>query len=110
MPPAARLGDEHICNQHGAGPVLPECCPTVIIGGMPAAREGDICSCSCTDDPIKFGEPTVLIGGRPAARMGDATDGGIIAGGCVTVLVGSASKAACMALASEAGAAFINAS
>jgi len=75
---------------------------------MPAAREGDICKCWCTDDPIKKGEPTVLIDGIPAARKGDLTDGGTIVQGCATVLIGSSPQAACMAEAAAAGAAFVD--
>ena len=40
---------------------------------------------------IPPGAPTVLIGGRPAARMGDMTaHGGVIVMGCFTVLIGMA--------------------
>jgi uncharacterized Zn-binding protein involved in type VI secretion len=27
---------------HVGGPILPPCCPTVLIGGQPAARVGDL--------------------------------------------------------------------
>ena len=45
MPPAARVGDMHTCPMvtpppHVSGPILPPGCPTVLIGGMPAARVG----------------------------------------------------------------------
>ena len=46
--PAARLGDMHVCPMvtgvvpHVGGPILPPCCPLVLIGGMPAARVGDM--------------------------------------------------------------------
>lgn len=109
MPPAARVGDKHICKRHGEGPVIPECCPTVLIGDKPAAREGDICDCWCTEDPIKKGEPTVLIGDKPAARKGDPTDGGEIVEGCPTVFIGTPPQAACMVAAAEAGAPFVDA-
>lgn len=36
--------------------------PTVIIGGMPAARVGDMATCSGPPDTIVLGCPTVLIG------------------------------------------------
>lgn len=46
-----------------------------------------------------MGAPTVLLGGRPAARMGDMTaHGGVISLGCFTVLIGTAgstSEGAC---------------
>jgi uncharacterized Zn-binding protein involved in type VI secretion len=74
---------------HVGGPVLPAGCPTVLIGGMPAARVGDMAVCSGPPDSIVAGSATVLIGGMPAARMGDSTaHGGIIVAGCPTVLIG----------------------
>ncbi|XXT23155.1 PAAR domain-containing protein [Sorangium sp. So ce429] len=109
MPPAARLGDNHLCKRHGAGPILPACCPTVLIGDKPAARQEDICDCRYTEDPIKEGEPTVLIGDKPAARKGDPTDGGEIVEGCPTVLIGTPRSAACMVEAASAGAPFVDA-
>ena len=40
------------------------------------------------------GCPTVLIGGMPAARMGDPTShGGVIVAGCPTVIIGSSAQA-----------------
>jgi hypothetical protein len=36
--------------------------PTVIIGGMPAARMGDMAACAGSPDSIALGCPTVLIG------------------------------------------------
>ena len=36
--------------------------PTVLIGGMPAARMGDMAACSGPPDVIALGCPTVLIG------------------------------------------------
>jgi uncharacterized Zn-binding protein involved in type VI secretion len=45
--------------------------------------------CVGPPDVIAMGAPTVLIGGSPAARMGDMTaHGGSIVLGCFTVLVG----------------------
>lgn len=97
MKPAARLGDMHICPMvtpgtppipHVGGPVtIGE--PTVLIGMMPAARMGDMCTCVGPPDMIAMGSPTVLIGMKMAARMGDQTiHGGIITLGCPTVLIG----------------------
>ena len=74
-------------------------CPTVLVGGMPAARMGDMHVCPQVTPagphvggPIALGSATVLIGGMPAARLGDmATCSGppdTIAVGCPTVLIG----------------------
>ena len=74
---------------HVGGPIIPPGCPTVLIGGMPAARLGDQCTCTGPPDAIVKGSATVLIGGQPAARMGDQTShGGVIVAGCPTVLIG----------------------
>jgi uncharacterized Zn-binding protein involved in type VI secretion len=94
MPPAARVGDMHTCplsspNPHVGGPVLPPGAPTVLIGGMPAARTGDMCTCTGPPDAIVKGSATVTIGGMPAARMGDSTaHGGTILLGAPTVQIG----------------------
>lgn len=91
---AARVSDPHICpmatpNPHVGGVVAPPGCPTVLIGGMPAARVGDICICAGPPNVIVKGSSSVMIGGMPAARMGDATaHGGTLAFGCPTVLIG----------------------
>jgi uncharacterized Zn-binding protein involved in type VI secretion len=94
--PAARVSDMHTCPMttgpvpHVGGPILPPGCPTVLIGGLPAARVGDQATCVGPPDVIiPPGCPTVLIGGQPAARMGDSTaHGGVIALGCPQVLIG----------------------
>lgn len=96
MPPAARVGDMHTCPlvnpgpvPHVGGPILPPGMPTVLIGGMPAARQGDMCTCVGPPDVIAMGSPTVLIGGMMAARQGDPTaHGGVIVIGFPTVLIG----------------------
>lgn len=68
---------------------MPPGCPTVVIGGEPAARVNDMCQCTGPLDMIRTGAPTVLIGGEPAARMGDLTrHGGVIVMGFPTVLIG----------------------
>ena len=92
--PAARITDMHVCPMvtvlvpHVGGPILPPGCPTVLIGGLPAARVGDMCVCVGPPDVIVLGSFTVLIGGMPAARMGDLTaHGGTIVLGCFTVLI-----------------------
>jgi uncharacterized Zn-binding protein involved in type VI secretion len=93
--PAARVSDMHVCPMvtvlvpHVGGPVLPPGGVTVLIGGLPAARVGDMCVCVGPPDVIALGSFTVLIGGMPAARMGDLTaHGGTIVLGCPTVLIG----------------------
>jgi uncharacterized Zn-binding protein involved in type VI secretion len=93
--PAARVGDMHVCPMvtgvvpHVGGPILPPGCPTVLIGGMPAARATDMATCVGPPDVIAMGCPTVLIGGMPAARLGDpCAHGGTIVLGCPTVLIG----------------------
>ena len=85
----------HVCPMvtgtvpHVGGPVMPPGCPTVLIGGMPAARLGDLVTCSGPPDTIIMGSATVLIGGMPAARMGDSTaHGGTIIAGAPTVMIG----------------------
>ncbi len=94
--PAARMGD---MTAHGGVIVLG--CPTVLIGGVPAARITDMHTCPMVTGIVPHvggpilppGSPTVLIGGLPAARVGDmATCVGppdsIIPPGCPTVLIG----------------------
>lgn len=87
----------HVCPMvnpgpvpHVGGPILPPCCPTVLIGFLPAARVGDLALCTGPPDVIALGSVTVLIGGQQAARMGDMTvHGGVIVGPCCpTVLIG----------------------
>jgi len=74
---------------HVGGPVLPPGGIPVLIGGMPAARMGDMCLCVGPPDIIALGCPKVLIGGRPAARMMDSTaHGGMVMVGYPTVLIG----------------------
>ncbi len=76
-------------SPHVGGPVLPPGAPMVLIGGMPAARMGDMAACAGPPDTIVQGSATVLIGGMPAARMGDMTaHGGQIVAGYPTVIIG----------------------
>ncbi len=98
MSSAARVGDMHTCPMvtpgtppvpHVGGTILPPGEPTVLIGGMPAARVGDSATCVGPPDSIVKGSSTVMIGGQPAARMGDSTaHGGSIVIGCPTVIIG----------------------
>jgi uncharacterized Zn-binding protein involved in type VI secretion len=62
---------------------------TVLIGGQPAARAGDICICIGPPNAIATGASRVLIRGQPAARALDTTmHGGNIASGYPTVVIG----------------------
>jgi uncharacterized Zn-binding protein involved in type VI secretion len=96
--PAARVGDPTV---HGG--VITVGLPTVLIGGMPAARVGDFHTCPMATPgtpPVPHvggpilppGGVTVLIGGQPAARVGDMAlcvgPPDSIAMGCPTVLIG----------------------
>ncbi|MEO8240859.1 MAG: PAAR domain-containing protein [bacterium] len=92
--PAARVSDMHVCPMftgpvpHVGGPVLPPGAVTVLIGGLPAARVSDMCTCVGPPDVIAMGSTKVLIGGLPAARVLDSTaHGGMIVLGCFTVLI-----------------------
>ena len=99
MPPAARLTDMHTCPMqtpavpapipHVGGPIVGPGAPTVLIGGLPAAKVGDMLVCVGPPDSIVKGSATVQIMGMPAARMGDSTaHGGTIVLGMPNVLIG----------------------
>jgi uncharacterized Zn-binding protein involved in type VI secretion len=76
---------------HVGGPIMPPGLPTVLIGGMPAARVGDLATCVGPPDVIAKGSFGVLIGGPGAARLSDITaHGGAITVGLPTVLIGEA--------------------
>jgi uncharacterized Zn-binding protein involved in type VI secretion len=93
--PASRITDMHVCPAvtgivpHVGGPILPPGAVTVLIGGLPAARVGDMATCVGPPDVIALGSFTVLTMNQPQARIGDTTGhGGNIVLGCFTVLVG----------------------
>lgn len=94
--PAARVTDMHTCPMttgpvpHVGGPITGPGAPTVLIGGLPAARMGDLATCVGPPDSVLAPcAPTVLIGGQPAARMGDSSaHGGVIVAGYPQVLIG----------------------
>jgi len=99
MPPAARLTDFHQCPlstpvgpvtvPHVGGPILGPGATTVLIGGLPAAKVGDMALCIGPPDSIVKGSATVKIMGVPAARMGDRTaHGGTILMGFPMVMIG----------------------
>ena|SRR5579859_3308255 len=98
MPPAARVGDP---TAHG-GTITGPGAPTVLIGGMPAARLTDMHVCPMVTPgvpPIPHvggpiigpGNPLVLIAGMPAARVGDMCvcvgPPSTIVMGCPTVMI-----------------------
>ena len=91
MPPAARVGDTTGHPGTVTGPGV----ATVLIGGKPAAVQGDMHACafpppaSHPPTPFTVGSGTVLIGNRPALRMGDTAGcGAPIVVGTFTVLIG----------------------
>jgi uncharacterized Zn-binding protein involved in type VI secretion len=74
---------------HVGGPIVGPGAPTVLIGGKPAALEGDRCTCTGPPSQILSSGSTVRIAGKSVARMGDMTDhGGVILLGCPAVLAG----------------------
>lgn len=76
-------------NPHIGGPIVGPCVSTVLIGGLPAAVVSDICVCAGPPDTIVKGSSSVMIGGKPSARQGDLTaHGGVISGGYSTVQIG----------------------
>lgn len=108
MPPAARVGDRHVCHEPGhiGGPILSGD-ETVLIGELPAARVSDYAECEGPPDYIVQGERTVEIGGKLAARLGDATDGGRVTGGLTTVTIGPHPLETSLRKASAKGAALV---
>lgn len=92
MPFAARILD---AAQH-PGAITGPCAATALINGKPAARQGDVFTCTLppTAGPhptnvIAKGSTTVTINGQPAARVGDASScGAVIAAGSANVTIG----------------------
>ncbi len=92
---AARITDMHVCPMvtgvvpHVGGPIMAPSAPNVLIGNLPAAGIGSLCTCVGPPDSIIKGSATVLAASRPISRMGDTTvHGGTIVVGCPTVLIG----------------------
>jgi uncharacterized Zn-binding protein involved in type VI secretion len=95
--PQARMLDLHACMLPSIPPppvlpvpipIMPPCCPTVLVGKKPAARATDMLT-AVPPHPIAKGSMTVLIGKMPAARIMDTCGcGGMIILGEFTVLVG----------------------
>lgn len=93
--PAARLTDFHTCPMttgivpHVGGPIASPGAPTVLLGGLSAARVLDLAVCVGPMDIITKGAATVLLGGMPAARITDsALHGGQVSVGLPSVLIG----------------------
>lgn len=97
MPPAARIGDMHVCPMvtpgvppipHVGGPIITGS-PNVMTGGPFAARVTDTCTCVGPPDAIARGSLGVIINNLCAARLSDQTiHGGAIVIGLPTVLIG----------------------
>ena len=84
---------------HVGGPILPPAAVTVLTGGLPQSRIGDMCTCVGPPDVIAKGSVSVLVQGSPAARIGDMTaHGGVIVTGFATVLIGDFSAPGPLAL------------
>lgn len=72
---------------HVGGPLLPGGA-LALVGGMPAACVTGMAVCVGPPDVVAMGSFITLIGGLPAARMGDITaHGGTIVMGAPTVLI-----------------------
>lgn len=92
MAPAARISDPTGHPGVVSGPGV----ATVLIGGQPAAVQGDMHSCSMPPtagphppSPFPVGSVTVRISGRGALRIGDVAGcGAPIVMGCPTVQIG----------------------
>lgn len=77
---------------HVGGPINPPCMLTVLTVTLPQSRVLDLATCVGPPDPIAQSSATVLVGGLPAARMGDLTShGGSIVVGAPTVIIGGPS-------------------
>lgn len=97
---SARLSDFHACPLINPGPVphvggpIATGMPSVLIGGLPAARVGDVATCAAVPpNAIATGSVSVFVGDRNAARNSELTlHGGQIVGGCSTLLIGDFSS------------------
>lgn len=84
----------HVCPMvtvlvpHVGGPIAGPGAVTTLIGGMPAARVGDLAVCVGPPDVIVLGSFTTLFQGQPAAYMGSMTaHGGAVVMGFPMVMV-----------------------
>jgi uncharacterized Zn-binding protein involved in type VI secretion len=107
MPPAARIvADATQCNQvnpgappvpHVGGPIVGPGAPTVLIGFLAAALQGDTAVCVGPPDTVGKGASTVIICGKSPARLGDTTaHGAKIKTGCPTVNIGDTLQGAAL--------------
>ncbi|HEY8376990.1 MAG TPA: PAAR domain-containing protein, partial [Nannocystis sp.] len=117
MPDAARISDFHACPKSEPGPVPHVGGPVytgsadVIIGFLPAARQGDslVCFPIGPADKIQRGSTTVLINHRPAARRSDPgahITGDLIVNGCPTVVIGDSPQSFTFRAAARRGTPF----
>lgn len=87
--PAARKSDPSSCPMpgHGTTPIVTGS-PDVFFDGLPAARQGDTCTCGSA---LSSGlSSTVFINGKNAATIDTGgTHGGIVIGGSSTVIIGN---------------------
>lgn len=80
------MGDKHECSLCSGA--VAKGAKNILIGGQPAARMGDPCTC-LGPDTITSGSLSVMFGGQPAARVGDKTTySGAVSTGFPTVLIG----------------------
>lgn len=94
MKNAARVTDPHSCPAHGAGSINPPCFPTVVIGGLPAARVTDQAQCTGATDTIATGADNVKIGGLDAAIVCSTTlHNGRVTNGCINVFLAPSTAA-----------------
>src|SRR5205085_1118000 len=126
--PAMTMGGMHIGTPHthlhppslvapgvmiplpSIGPIMGSCAVSVLIGGLPAARAGDIgiaVTCGSLAPPfnIHTGSSSVFIGGARAARIGDLTEHCNPEGGAEMTVFSLAMSAACIAAGAAGGAA-----
>jgi uncharacterized Zn-binding protein involved in type VI secretion len=107
MPPAARTTvDTTQCSQvtpgtppvpHVGGVITGPGAPTVEIGHLPAALEGDTAVCIGPEDKLGPGASTVLICHKSPARLGDTTEHKAkIKSGCPTVNIGDTLQGAAL--------------
>ena len=109
----ARVTDMHLCPMvtpgvppipHVGGPIVQPSAVNVLVGGLPPAGTGSMCTCVGPPDSI-IAISTVMVGGKPVAKMGDATvHGGSIILGCPTVIIGTGGAAGAAASAASAAA------
>jgi len=99
---AARVTDMHTCPipatvvlpPHIGGPIVQPVTSNVLIGGLPPAGAGGMCTCVGPPDtilPSTTGfRARVFVRGVAIAAMGDMTaHGGTIVSGCPTVFIGT---------------------